>query len=153
MPRISQAASAVTRIGAPDRLAPPAEFGAAESLVFRQTVATAPVDHFRPEDLPLLCAYARAVVMERRAGEELGAMIAARKAPAQWLGTYGCVAKTMMSLAVRLRLGPLSRANNNRRSPKSGAASVSFYETMDLGEIDAESRSRSAAGGDANGKG
>jgi len=71
MPRTSQAALAVTRIGPADRLAPPAELGADEALVFRQTVATAPADHFRPEDLPLLCSYARAVVMERRAGEQL----------------------------------------------------------------------------------
>lgn len=77
-----------------DRLAPPAELGDAEATIFRQAAATAPAGHFMPEDLPLLCLYARAVVMERRAGEELGVLVAAGKVPGQWLGTYGCVAKT-----------------------------------------------------------
>jgi hypothetical protein len=55
---------AVTRIGLADRLAPPAELGEAEARVFRQTVATVADNHFLPEDLPLLCSYARAVVLE-----------------------------------------------------------------------------------------
>ena len=56
------------------RLEPPPELGEVEARVFRETVAALAIDHFQAEDLPLLCAYARAVVLERRAAEELAVM-------------------------------------------------------------------------------
>lgn len=73
-----------------DRLAPPSELSAYEAIVFSRSVATVAPDHFRPEDLPLLCAYARAVVLERHAGAQVAA---AGKVPSQWLGAYSCAAK------------------------------------------------------------
>jgi hypothetical protein len=66
-------------------------------------VAAAPADRFQAEDLTRLCAYVRAATLERHAAEDC------------------------------LRIGPRSRApSNNRRSTKSGAASLSHYATMDL---------------------
>lgn len=93
--------------------------------------------------------------MERRASEELAAAIAAGNVPTPWLGIYATVEKTMMALTVRLRLGPLSRSNNNRRSPgKPGTGSLSYYEVMDFsGKDDAEARPRRSAPGGANGEG
>jgi len=81
---------AVSRIGAVDRLAPPVELGEAETRVFRQTAATVTPAHFLPEDLPLLPALRLLPCcrsLERRAGEEVAALVAAGKAPTQWLGT------------------------------------------------------------------
>jgi hypothetical protein len=92
-------------------LAPPSELSSDEAAaaVFRRTVATVAPNHFQPEDLPLLCAYARAVVLERRAGEQVAAIVNAGKVPSQWLGVYACATKTMLALSVRLRSAPGAR--------------------------------------------
>jgi hypothetical protein len=71
-------------------------------------------------------------------------MVEAGEAPSKWVAVYGCAAKTVLALGGRLRIGPMSRANHNRRSPgKLGAGSLSYYETMDLpgGEDAAETES------------
>jgi hypothetical protein len=57
----------------------------------------------------LLCSYCRAVVLERRASEQLVAVVSAGKVPSPWLAIYGAAAKTTMALSARLRLGPLRR--------------------------------------------
>jgi len=74
MPRRSTASLTVAAF-APDRgrLGPPPELGGVEADVFRQTVASVSADYFAAENMTLLCAYARAAALERRAAEELQA--------------------------------------------------------------------------------
>ncbi len=135
MPRQSKAEAALSLayVGPARRPEPPLELGEPESVIFRQTVAAAPVDHFLPEDLPLLCAYVRCAVLERRAAEQLAAATTPANAT-----IHSQVTKTLMALSVRLRIGPRSR-DTNRRPAKSGARAVSFYETMTLpGDADAQ---------------
>jgi hypothetical protein len=155
LPRTSQAAAlAIPRISRVDRLAPPAELGEAEARVFRQTVAAAPPDYFRSEDLVLLCAYVRAAVLERLAAEQLAAAMAAGSASKPLLAVYAQVSKTLMNLTVRLLIGPRSRApsNNRRRAGKADGA-LSYYDVMDLGDADEEGGSGGAAARDSNGEG
>jgi hypothetical protein len=110
LPRTSQAGPAVTRASPIDWLAPPAELGTAEAVVFWQTLVATPANYFQPEDLPLQCSHPRAVVLERRAAEELAAATAAGNVPTPWLGVYASVSKTLMNLTVGLSIGLLSRA-------------------------------------------
>ena len=113
------------------RLEPPPELGEVEARVFRQTIAAAAIDHFQAEDLPLLAAYARAVVLERRAAEELAVAATAGKVPSPWLAVHTQMARTVMQLTIRLRIGPRSRApSNNRRSSKP-VSPPSYYDTME----------------------
>ena len=59
MPRQSQASLSIAHLSPHSRLVCPPELGGVEAEIFR--------------DLPLLCAYARAAALERRAAEELQA--------------------------------------------------------------------------------
>jgi hypothetical protein len=132
LPRISVAARSIA-ISPIDRLAPPPELSEAEARVFRQTVATVAPGYFAAEDLVLLCAYARTAVLERQAAEQLAATMAAGGKTGSLAAVHTQVARTLMNLAIRLRIGPRARApgdNSRRRSAQPG--SPSFYETMAL---------------------
>jgi hypothetical protein len=158
MPRESQAAMAVTRIGSSVRLAPPAELGEAEVDVFRRTVAAVPAGHFLPEDLDLLAAHARVTVLERQAAAALGEAIASGGKVGVLAAAHSQVSRALMNLVVRLRLGPRARDPTHRRrsamAVKQGGGALSYYEIMDLdGDADAESGSRGAAAGNSNGEG
>jgi hypothetical protein len=122
MPRRSTAALTIAHLTPlPGGLQPPADLGAVEAEVFRQTIAAAPLGHFAAEDSALLSAYARAVVLERRAAEELAAGAVVGSTPSPWLAVHAQMVKAIAQLSVRLRIGPKSRApSNNRRSAGSG---------------------------------
>ena len=129
MPRQSAAAfPSVT--GAPPRLLPPSDLGPEEREVFCDLVASSEPDAFRPSDLPLLCAYVRAIVLERSSALEAGRD---DKAMARWEKSV----KAIVSLSMRLRLSPQSRAANNPSRPGSRPQRpLSVYEKMDLQEGD-----------------
>jgi hypothetical protein len=67
-------------------------------VIFRQTVASVAPGHFAPADMVLLCAYARAAALERRAFEQANA------------AAHASAVKSLAALSVRLRIGPRSRA-------------------------------------------
>ena len=74
MPRQPQVTLSVAHIGPGAwRLEPPAELGEIEAAIFRKVVAGVSHDHFSAEDSDLLCAYSRALALERRASDELQA--------------------------------------------------------------------------------
>jgi hypothetical protein len=117
-----------------------------------------PPDFFRAEDLVLLAGYSRAAVLERQAAEQLAAAMAADGKTGPPLAVYTQVSRTLMNLAVRLRLGPRARDPTHRRrsamAAKHGGGALSYYEIMDLpGGEDAESGSGGAAAGNSNGEG
>ena len=132
MPRRSTASLSIAHLSPlPGRLQPPPELGAIEAEVFRATVAAAPLGHFAAEDLPLLCAYCRAIVLERRAAEELAAGAVVGSAVSPWLAVHGQMVRALAQLSVRLRIGPKSRApSNTRRSAGSGKRTPSAYDAL-----------------------
>lgn len=127
MPRRSEASLTIAHIGpGPRRLEPPAELGEIEAAIFRQVVASVPHEHFAAEDLGLLCAYSRAMALERRASDELAA--AAVGNLQAWLPVYVTAVRAIATLAVRLRLGPKSRHPNNSRRMSKPSSPPSYYD-------------------------
>jgi hypothetical protein len=61
MPRRSTTSLTIAAFSAgPRRLEAPPELGGIEAEILRATVGAVALDHFQPQDLRLLCAYARA---------------------------------------------------------------------------------------------
>jgi hypothetical protein len=107
-------------------LQPPADLGEVEAAIFRQVVASVPYEHFAAEDLGLLCAYSRALALERRASDELAA--AAVGNHQAWLPVYSAAVRAVSTYAVRLRLGPKSRNPNNSRRLSKPTSPPSYYD-------------------------
>ena len=132
MPRKSANAFGFPTEASQERLHPPSELGGVERQIFTDIVATNRPEHFRSSDLPLLSAYARAIVLERRFAEQLADGDA--KALPMWNGAV----KAIVALSMRLRLSPQARQPNN--SARSGRAEqpTSFYDRQQLleGETD-----------------
>ena len=128
MPRPSAASlSILNPAGTRPRLSPPADLGELERKTFIDIVTSVDSGHFRESDLPLLCAYCRAVVAEREAAGELARAPVVDGEPSPWLRVHQAAIKTMMGLSMRLRLSPQARQPNNPSRP---AASISYYERM-----------------------
>jgi hypothetical protein len=128
MPRRSAASAQLAIVpGTPQRLRPPPELSATERKIFAELVASSKPDHFRASDLPLLCAYCRAIALERHSAKALAA--GDDKALPRWTQA----GKAMVALSMRLRLSPQARAPNNptRPQPQSHAA-VSYYDRARL---------------------
>ena len=129
MPRRSEASLTIAHIGpGPRRLEPPAELGEIEAAIFRQTVASVPYEHFTAEDMGLLCAYCRALALERRASDELAATATVGSQASPWLAVYATAVRAVSTYAVRLRLGPKSRHPNNSRRMSKPTAPPSYYD-------------------------
>jgi hypothetical protein len=92
---------------------PPAHLGAEESAIFRDTVGTADRGHFRPEDRELLGLYCVHVVAARR-------LMARKRRTAEQQRDLRAETALVMSLSTKLRLGPKSRAPDNRRAASAG---------------------------------
>ena len=92
--------------GAPPALRPPPTLNGEEAKVFVALVEAADRKHFRSSDAPLLAAYARAIVFEACAAADLTKDPTNSKALALWEKA----SRSMVALAMRLRLSPQSRA-------------------------------------------
>jgi hypothetical protein len=75
--------------------------------------------------------------MAETAARELAAagMVTAEGRPSPWFTIHREATKGLTALAMRLRLGPQSRA---RKAPKTQVARLSAYELMALAEDDAD---------------
>ena len=91
--------------GGPARLAPPPSLSDPERATFISLVESVDRRHFRPSDVPLLCAYCRAIVLEVRAARELAQSPLDNK----WLSLWEKSSRAMVALAGKLRLCPQSR--------------------------------------------
>jgi hypothetical protein len=101
--------------------------GPDERQIFLDLVASTRPEHFKPSDSPLVAAYVRAVLLERRSAQELAA--GDDKALPRWNGAV----KALLGLSQRLRLSPQSRAPNNPTRPGSKSERrLSVYERMAL---------------------
>ena len=129
MPRRSAASFAIPSVtGAPVRLSSPADLTAPERAIFLDLVAASKPDAFRASDLPLLCAYCRAIALEVRSAQELAA--GDDKALVRWEKAT----KAMVALSMRLRLSPQSRQPNNPSRPSRPEPATSYYDRMALEE-------------------
>jgi hypothetical protein len=141
MPRKSAAAAGFAIIpGTPRRLHAPSELSAEERKIFANLVASCKPEHFRDSDTPLLVAYVRAVVMERRAATVLnkGDSKASARLMQAALSRWSQATKAMVALSLRLRLSPQSRAPNNPTRPQAVQRPTSYYDRAHLdGDADA----------------
>jgi hypothetical protein len=112
MPRISAAAHGVVP-AAPLEFPPPPHLNAAEAAVFRDVVASSDPRHFRHEDRELLGLYACHTVAARKL------MKRRRRDPDQDRELRALTA-LIVTLSTKLRLGPKSRAPDNRRAASAG---------------------------------
>jgi phage terminase small subunit len=94
-------------------------------------VCSVPAGQFKESDLSLLCRWAEATVQAEVAASELQAsgLVTADGRVSPWFAIHQQATKSLTMLALRLRLGPQSRAP---RAPKRQAASMSYYERMEL---------------------
>jgi|SRR6516165_10304970 phage terminase small subunit len=119
------------------RLRPPASLGEPEKRAFLDLVLSVPLEQFQAADLPLLARWSELTVMAETAAAELrtrGMVIDGKVSP--WFSIHRDACKELRSLALRLRLGPQSRAS---KAPKTKPSTVSYYERMELeGQLDDE---------------
>jgi phage terminase small subunit len=115
------------------RLRPPGSVGEAEKAAFVDLVSTCPVTQFQSSDLPLLVRWCELTVMAEQAAERLRleGMVTENGKVSPWFSIHAQATKGLNGLALRLRLGPQSRAP---RAPKRAAASMSYYDQMELME-------------------
>jgi phage terminase small subunit len=111
------------------RLRPPDSLSAAAKQHFVDLVTACPITQFEASDLALLCRWSEAAAMAESAAIELQAsgMLADDGKVSPWFAIYERATKMMTLLALRLRLGPQSRAP---RAPKTKAATPSYYDLM-----------------------
>jgi len=102
--RKSASALSVVSIETVPRLRVPDGLSNAEANLFRDIVAKCAADHFVPSDAPMLVAYCQAVLLTRGAFKMLDDSGMGFQ---QWQSA----AKTMATLATKLRLCPHSRSD------------------------------------------
>jgi hypothetical protein len=76
-----------------------------------------------------LGAYVRACALERRASDELAISVVENGAPSPWLAVHSSAVRSMVALAVKLRLSPKARTPGQRAGK---APSMSYYDIMRL---------------------
>lgn len=117
--------SVVTPITALPRLKPPADAREAEAELFRTIVSQCAADHFVASDAPLLLAYVQAVLLSRWTFQQI-------QEGGIGVQVWQQAARTMATLATKLRLCPHSRTDPKtitRHLPRFGK---SAYDDMGL---------------------
>ena len=129
------------------RIRPPDSLSELEKRVFRALVSQCPADQFRKSDVGLLARWAELSVMAEQAACEM--TMHGRVTPdgkvSPWLSIYTQAIKGLNGLALRLRLGPQSRAS---KAPKTLPRELSYYEEMQLAEAEGEDDDGDGAFGD-----
>ena len=117
------------------RLSPPAGLPEAERRVFLDLIGAAPPSQFMASDTPLVVRYCELVVLAGRAAEGLrnAPLVSDDGKPSPWVGIHASATKGLILLALKLRLSPQARS---RKAPKALAATMSYYERMDLEAAD-----------------
>jgi hypothetical protein len=127
MPRKSAAALMTSQIGERPRLQPPSiGVSTRERQIFRDIVGSVKPEHFAAEDSPLIALLARGLSQCETAGRE----IASGSTDRFWLDLQNSGLKVVDVLTRKLRLGALSRAPHNQRTP--GGTALSATSTLPL---------------------
>ena len=115
--------------GRPERLRPPAHLSQAAREVFVKIVASLAADHFMAADSDLLCAYAKAVCLEREASDHLdreGSVVAGKVNA--WITVLEKSQRALVAFSLRLRISPQSRSRGKVR----GEPKLSVYDKLVL---------------------
>jgi hypothetical protein len=114
-------------------LKPPEDLDQIERIEFANLIAGAPPSHFLPSDVPLIAAYAKAIVAERVAAGELAAAPVVSSPsgdrPSPWLAVWQAKVRALTTLARMLSLSPGGRVPTKSNEP---ALPVSYFERMSL---------------------
>jgi hypothetical protein len=87
----------------------PADLDQLERVEFASLISGAPPNHFLPSDVPLIAAYAKAIVAERVAAGELAAAYVVDDKPSPWLPVWQAKVRALTTLARMLSLSPGGR--------------------------------------------
>ena len=113
------------------RLHPPKRLSGRAKAIFIETVSGCDPRHFRSSDLHLLERYAEAMALSEQAAAMLaeeGSVVDGKVS--SWFLVHQGATKTASGLALRLRLGPQSRAP---RAPKTEpVTATSYYDQLEL---------------------
>jgi hypothetical protein len=130
MPRQAAAAAGFGTGTTRAMLKPPADLNELERTEFVSLVLGAPPSHFLPSDLPLIAAYARAIVAEKIAAGELAAAgYVSGDRPSPWLAIWQAEVRAVTTLARMLSLSPGGRVPT--KSPEAQEP-VSYYSRLAL---------------------
>jgi hypothetical protein len=141
--RQSYATIDVTPFGPEGRPRPPKSLGELEKRAFLDLISKVPAGQFRASDISLICRWAEVTVMAEQAAGELaaGGMVTADGKVSPWFAIHERCTKSLVALALRLRLSPQARAD---KAPKTLPGPVSYYDLKQLedgpdgGEAEAE---------------
>ena len=100
-----------------------------EKEAFLDIVLGAPPHHFMPSDLPLVAAYARAIVQEKIAAGELARAYVVDDKPSPWLPVWQASIRAVTTLARMLALSPGGRVPS--KSPEAQEP-ISYYSRLAL---------------------
>jgi len=118
------------------RLRPPEHLGPIEKQAFVDLTSRVPAAQFVEADLPLICRWCELELQAQTAAAELRAHgMVIKDKPSPWIAIHAQALKGQSLLALRLRLGPQSRAP---RAPKSMPAHMSAMERLLLEDDDDE---------------
>jgi phage terminase small subunit len=120
------------------RIRPPDSLSELEKKVFRDLVSACPADQFRRSDIGLLARWSELSVMAQEAAFEMSThgRVTPDGKTSPWLSVYMQATKQLNGLALRLRLGPQSRAN---KAPKTLPQEPSYYDLMEDDDDDGDS--------------
>jgi hypothetical protein len=110
-------------------LRPPEDLDQLERVEFANLITGAPANHFLPSDVPLLAAYAKAIVAERVASGELAAAYVVDGKPSPWLPIWQAKVRALTTLARMLSLSPGGRVPT--KSPEA-TEPTSYYSRLAL---------------------
>ena len=135
MPRQAAAAAgfATGTSGTRMLLRPPEDLDQLERVEFANLISGAPPSHFLPSDVPLLAAYAKAIVAERVASGELAAAYVVDDRPSPWLPIWQAKVRALTTLARMLSLSPGGRVASK---PAESHEPVSYYSKLALEQRD-----------------
>ena len=129
MPRQAAAAAGFAASTARPLAQAAPDLNALEREAFLDIVLGAPPTHFLPSDLPLIAAYAKAIVQERIAAGELAAAYVVDGKPSPWLPVWQASIRAVTTLARMLALSPGGRVPS--RAPEAQEP-VSYYSRLAL---------------------
>jgi hypothetical protein len=134
MPRQAAAAAgfATGTNGTRMLLRPPGDLDQLERVEFANLITGAAANHFLPSDVPLLAAYAKAIVAERVASGELAAAYVVDDRPSPWLPIWQAKVRALTTLARMLSLSPGGRV----ASKSAEHEPVSYYSKLALEQRD-----------------
>ena len=126
MPRQAAASRSFAANGSTrESLRAPDDLDEIERAEFASLIVGCAPTHFMPSDVPLLSAYAKAIVAERVASGELAAAYIVDNKPSPWLPIWQAKVRALTTLARMLSLSPGGRVASKSPEPREP---TSYYE-------------------------